>query len=352
MEVELAVATTTHEAAPLSEQESEHESAETLVDSELNQQQSDRIEAEPSSRTTGMAIRWDYLGFFTVMHLLALLVFVPWFFSWAGVVVFVAGVILFGQLGIPIAYHRLLTHRSFKTPKWFEHTLVTLAMCSGQETPARWVAWHRMHHAFSDQRDDPHSPRLGFLWAHFRWTLHERRTASETFTMYKKYARDILADRYYLWIEKFPFAAGAFFIVHAVLYGVIATVVCLLVFGNSAEAYRMSASLFIWGVAARTVWVWHITWSVNSLGHLFGYRNYETKDGSRNNWLVTLLTSGEGWHNNHHADPASASMQHRWWEIDFNYYLIQLFGLVGLADQIIRPRIHRQDESVGSDNEQ
>ncbi len=297
------------------------------------------------TRAAGVGIRWDYLGFFTVLHLLTLLVFVPWFFSWSGVVAFVAGVIVFGQLGVPIGYHRLLTHRSFRTPKWFEHLLVTLAMCSGQETPARWVAWHRMHHANSDQHRDPHSPRLGLMWAHVNWTVYESRTVLATFAMYQKFARDILSDPYYRWIERVPFAAGTFFIAHAALYAVLALASCVLILGNTAEAYRMTASLFVWGVAARTVWTWHITWSVNSIGHVFGYRNYETQDDSRNNWFVTLLTSGEGWHNNHHADPASASMQHRWWEIDINYYLIRLFGAVGLADQIIRPRIHRHREA-------
>ncbi len=105
---------------------------------------------------------------------------------------------------------------------------------------------------------------------------------------------------------------------------------------------RIVASVMLWGVVARTVWVWHITWSVNSLSHVFGYQNHETNDDSRNNWLVSLLTAGEGWHNNHHADPASASVQYRWWELDINYYTIRLFGLLGLATNIIPPRAERR----------
>lgn len=292
------------------------------------------------------AIRWDYGIFFVTLHLLALVALLPWFFSWAGLVAFLVGVLVFGQLAIPIGYHRLLSHRSFRSPKWFERTLATLAMCTAQETPAHWVAWHRMHHSHSDGQDDPHSPRRGVFWAHVRWLIHEKRTRLATFSMYEKYARDILADPYYRWIERLPSPAGIFYITHAVVYGAITTAVCLAIYGNTAEAFRMTASVFMWGVVVRTVWVWHITWSVNSISHIFGYRNYETSDDSRNNWFVTLLTAGEGWHNNHHADPASASVQHRWWELDINYYVIRLFGLLGLASHIIRPRIVRKSAVV------
>ncbi len=110
------------------------------------------------------AIRWDYVIFFVALHAVALLVFVPYFFSWFGVAAFLGGVIVFGQFAIPIGYHRLLAHKSFRTPKWFERTLVTLAMCTAQETPAQWVAWHRRHHCYSDEHDDPHTPRVNFFW--------------------------------------------------------------------------------------------------------------------------------------------------------------------------------------------
>lgn len=297
--------------------------------------------AEARSDELG-AVRWDYTLFFIGLHLLALLVFVPWFFSWSGVVAFVIGTVIFGQLAIPIGYHRMLSHRSFRTPKWFERTLVTLAMCTAQETPAHWVAWHRMHHSHSDRHDDPHSPRRGFFWSHINWLVHESRSRLATFSMYEKYARDILSDPYYRWIERLPSPAGIFFLAHAVLYAAVSTAICVSIYGNSAQAYQLAASLFLWGVVLRTVWVWHITWSVNSISHLFGYRNYETSDDSRNNWFVTLLTAGEGWHNNHHEDPASASVQHRWWEIDLNYYVICLFGKLGLASHIIHPRSKRK----------
>jgi len=107
--------------------------------------------------------------------------------------------------------------------------------------------------------------------------------------------------------------------------------------GSFVQAIQFGFSLLIWGVFVRTVVVWHVTWSVNSLAHVFGYRNYDTSDGSRNNWFVALLTLGEGWHNNHHADARSARHGHRWFEIDLTFSVIQLLERVGLASDVIRP---------------
>jgi stearoyl-CoA desaturase (delta-9 desaturase) len=107
------------------------------------------------------------------------------------------------------------------------------------------------------------------------------------------------------------------------------------------SAFRFGLSLLAWGVLLRTVVVWHITWSVNSLTHMFGYRNYETDEHSRNNWFVAVLTSGEGWHNNHHADPASASNTRHWWEFDLIYWTIRVLEQVGMARNVVRPKHQR-----------
>lgn len=104
----------------------------------------------------------------------------------------------------------------------------------------------------------------------------------------------------------------------------------------------MALSLFVWGVLARTVYVWHITWSVNSLSHIFGYRNFSTEDHSRNNWFVAMITGGEGWHNNHHGDQAAASLQTRWWEFDLNYYFIKCLEKAGLATDVVPLARHRR----------
>ena len=290
----------------------------------------------------GRTILWHYAISFVVLHAAALLIFVPYFFSWVGVAAWYFGVNFFGQLGIPICYHRLLTHRSFKSPKWFERSLATLALCSAQETPARWVAWHRMHHHHSDHRDDPHSPLVNFGWGHVNWLVFKNRATSD-FSLFQKYARDILEDPYYMWLEKVPYPMAVFFVGHAAIYWLVSFGICCLAYGGATpEALRITWSLFIWGVVFRTVYVWHITWSVNSLSHMFGYRNYETNDDSRNNWFVAFITGGEGWHNNHHADQSSASVQHRWWEWDMNYWIIKAFEKVGLATNVVPPMHKRR----------
>ena len=161
-------------------------------------------------------IYYSYLISFVVFHSLALLVFVPWFFSWTGIASMVIGSYFFGAVGIPITYHRLLTHRSFKTPKWFEHCLVVISLCNGQDTPARWVAWHRLHHNESDHQEDPHSPLVNFFWSHFQWLVYEN-TNTNKFGLYKKYAKDILADPFYMWLEKRTYAAVVIFATQGVV---------------------------------------------------------------------------------------------------------------------------------------
>jgi len=248
-------------------------------------------------------------------------------------------------VGIPITYHRLLTHRSFKTPKWFERSLVVIALCNGQETPARWVAWHRLHHQESDHQEDPHSPLVSFLWAHFEWLVYENNNTNK-FGIYKKYAKDILSDPFYMWLEKKTYAGVAIFLGHGVAIFLGAWLLAGLFSGFDMAAFQFASSVFIWGVIARVVVMWHVTWSVNSLGHMFGYRTYDTDDHSRNNWFVALLSSGEGWHNNHHADQSACTVQHKWWEIDVNYYIIKTWEKMGLASDLVPP-IHKRRAKQG-----
>jgi stearoyl-CoA desaturase (delta-9 desaturase) len=115
--------------------------------------------------------------------------------------------------------------------------------------------------------------------------------------------------------------------------------------GEWSAGVQFGLSLLVWGVILRTVYVWHITWAVNSFGHFFGYRNYDTNDESRNNWFVAIITGGEGWHNNHHGDPSSASVQHRWWEWDLNFYFIKCLERMGLASDVV-PRRQRRAQSA------
>jgi len=196
-----------------------------------------------------------------------------------------------------------------------------------------------MHHQFSDKEDDPHSPLVSFLWAHMEWMLTEKKNRSWLVT-YDKYAPDLIRDRFFLALDR----KGTWFFVwvaHTALFFVAGLVIGTLMPGGTLiGGLQFGLSLLVWGALVRTVVVWHITWSVNSLSHVAGYRNYETSDASRNNWIVALLAMGEGWHNNHHAEPNSAAAGHRWWEFDPAYCVIYGLSLVGLVYDIIPVRGH------------
>ena len=271
-----------------------------------------------------------------IIHLLALAALSPWLFSWTGLLLVLVGHHLFGMMGITIGYHRLLTHRSFQTPQWFERVLATLGVCCLQDTPARWVAIHRMHHQHSDRQDDPHSPAVNFFWSHFGWLLYKNHDHL-TLTSCDHYAHDVLRDPYYFWLER-GINRVLVYAAHALLFFVIGLGFGWVGSGSVAGGLQFGLSLVVWGVLVRTVVVWHGTWAVNSITHIFGYRNYETREDSRNNWIVALLSHGEGWHNNHHAQPRSANNRHRWWEFDLTFQVIRLLQAIGLASQVVVQR--------------
>jgi len=286
--------------------------------------------------TNPQRIVWPYLIVVVTVHLVSLLAFIPWLFTWSGLILAVLGHFIFGMLGITVGYHRLLTHRGFTCPRWFERTLTTLGLCNLQDSPARWVAIHRMHHRFSDQQADPHSPLVSFLWGHIGWVVYQHKVLDHT-VLYAPYVPDILRDPYYRRLEQ---KNGWFFvyIAHAIVIIAVGALVGFLT-GGPVEALRYAASWAVWAVSIRTVFVLHGTWTVNSLTHLFGYRNYETRDQSTNNWFVALISHGEGWHNNHHAEPRAASHGHRWWEFDMSWWVIRTLEAVGLAKNVVRPEL-------------
>lgn len=283
-------------------------------------------------------VDWPIASVILLYHLLALLAFVPWFFSWTGVIVAIVAARLSGLLGINICYHRLLTHRGFKCPKWFEHVLAIIAICCVQDTPARWVAVHRRHHQHADEQPDPHSPLVNFLWGHIGWVVIKNPELSRL-GIYDRYAKDILRDPFYVALER-NFLQLKIILAQWVVFFGLGFLAELLTGGTLGEAYQFGLSLLVWGVFARTVFVWHQTWAVNSVTHMWGYRNYQTDEDSRNNVFIGLLAHGEGWHNNHHADPRSARHGHKWWEFDSTYLTIRLFEMVGLAKDIVGPNPH------------
>jgi fatty-acid desaturase len=283
-----------------------------------------------------MELKRDNVIGFAVIHALALLALFPWFFSWTGVVLFLVGIYVFGLLGINLGFHRLLTHRGLSCPLWLERTLAILGTLSAQFSPPFWVAVHRRHHHFAEREGDPHSPHLGFFWAHFGWLLARRPAEMKPAALTERYAKDLLRDPLYamlerrhnwVWLNLFAWAG----------YYLAGLGIGLLTGETVATASQFGASLVVWGCVLRTVVMWHLTWSVNSVTHIWGYRNYETPDDSRNNYLTGMLTGGEGWHNNHHADPTSARHGHNWWEFDLTWQTVRLLMLLGLAKDVALP---------------
>lgn len=288
-----------------------------------------------SAETATRDINWRNAGFLLALHLMALLAFLPWLFSWTGLILFIIGNYVFATLGINIGYHRLLTHRGFNCPKWLEYTLLILGCCSGQDSPTNWGAMHRRHHQYPDEEHDLHSPLRGFFWAHIGWLIFKCPDLNRHLLM-DRYAKDLRRDPFHAWLVRHDMWM-VIAIASYLMFFVGGIVAAALMGQGGLEALQFGLSLFIWGAVVRTVFTLHVTWLVNSAAHLWGYRNYETNDNSRNNVLVGILASGEGWHNNHHADPRSARHGHKWWEFDLSWLTIRLLMLCGLATDVALP---------------
>jgi stearoyl-CoA desaturase (delta-9 desaturase) len=247
------------------------------------------------------------------------------------------------MLGINVGYHRLLTHRGFICPTWLEHGLSLLGACCRQGTPMKWVAIHRMHHQHSDEPGDPHCPGSSFFWSHMGWFLIRDPAIYNTGT-YDRYVRDLFQDRFYKWLER-PQICRTIHRTQWMAFLTIGALIGALSTGSLWGALQLGLSWLVWGVFVRTVAVWHMTWSVNSVTHLWGYRNFPTRDNSCNNWVVGFISNGEGWHNNHHAEPRCAMHGRRWWELDLSYESIRALELAGLASNVVKPGRLRLDDS-------
>jgi stearoyl-CoA desaturase (Delta-9 desaturase) len=255
---------------------------------------------------------------------------------WPDLVVMAVTYLLTG-VGVTVGYHRLFTHRSFKTSAPMRALFAALGSAAIEGPVIEWVANHRKHHRFSDQPGDPHSPHVdhadgwrgaigGLMHAHVGWIFSEEQMASE-----ERYARDLLADpivrfvdrTFPLWVLAglaFPFALGI------ALTGSIAG----------------GLTGLLWGGAVRVFFLHHATFSINSLCHFFGRRRFATGDESRNLLWLSLPTLGEAWHNNHHAFPTSARHGLRWWQLDPSAWLIAGLERCGLVWDVVRITPERQ----------
>lgn len=261
---------------------------------------------------------WVFFVVIATFHLGALAAL--FCFHWSSLVLFLAMWLLSQNVGIAVSYHRQLTHRGFTTPKWLEHAMALCGAMALQGSPTYWVAVHRMHHQYTDKPGDPHSPRDGKWWSHMGWIM--RGALHNETAMIARYAPDLQRDGFYRWL--------------AVWHWLPITLTGMLFLGGGSliGGWKLGLSWMLWGVLLRVTVGFHVTWLVNSATHLWGTRRFNTQDDSTNNWWVALLTGGEGWHNNHHAHPVSATHGLAWWEVDFNYWIIRSLAFLGLAKDI------------------
>jgi stearoyl-CoA desaturase (delta-9 desaturase) len=269
--------------------------------------------------SVGAGINWLTLTVIVAFHLGALAAL--FFFSWQRLAAMAALYVLAINVGIGMCYHRLLTHRGYQVPKALEYGMAVCATLSLEGGPIFWVATHRVHHQLSDRQGDPHTPREGGFWAHTGWLLCGSALHAQTEAL-SRYVPDLERDRFYVWLSKYhwiPLVASG-----ALLFGG----------GWLTGGLTNAGGMVLWGAFLRVTLGLHATWLVNSATHMWGSRRFETRDDSRNNWWVALLSGGEGWHNNHHAHPVSARHGLAWYEIDPNYWGIWLLSKLGLAKRI------------------
>ena len=243
------------------------------------------------------------------------------YFDWGAVAAALALYWVGGSLGIGMGYHRLLTHRGYKTYKPIEYFLTLCGALALEGGPIFWVATHRIHHQHSDHDGDPHTPREGGYWAHVGWILTGQAMHHDT-EILARYVPDLSKDRFHVSLTRWHW-------VPQVVGGL-----ALLAFGGIPYV--------LWGVFFRTTFTLHATWLVNSATHMWGSRRFQTRDDSTNNLWVALLSFGEGWHNNHHAHPVSARHGLAWYELDLNWIGIRTLQLLGLAWDVKVARI-KQD---------
>ena len=257
------------------------------------------------------------MGLFHVAAIAAL-----FFFSWKNLAAFMITYFFAINVGIGVSYHRLLTHRGFRCPKWVEYFVTACGTMALEGGPIFWVATHRVHHQNSDHEGDPHTPTEGAFWAHAGWILSGRAMHSET-ALLGRYAPDLTRDPVHVWLSKYHWLP-------LTLTGLLQIGIGTWATGHISGGLTM----LLWGTFLRVVVGLHATWLVNSATHMFGSRRFDTRDDSRNSWWVALLTGGEGWHNNHHAHPVSARHGLTWYEFDVNYYCIWILSKIGLAEKV------------------
>jgi stearoyl-CoA desaturase (Delta-9 desaturase) len=278
----------------------------------------DNDSAPAASGANVHTIDWLRVAPFLGIHLGCLAVI---WVGWSPVAVAVAlALYALRMFAITAFYHRYFSHRAFRTSRAVQFAFAVLGATAVQRGPLWWASQHRHHHAHADDEQDAHSPRRhGFAWSHFGWFM-----SREHFATRHELVTDLARYPELRFLDRFDALVPTLFA--AALYG-----------AGEAFAHWLPSlntngpQMLVWGFAISTVALYHATFTVNSLAHTVGRRRYATRDDSRNNWWLALLTFGEGWHNNHHHFPGSARQGFYWWEIDLTYYGLRLLSAMGLA---------------------
>jgi stearoyl-CoA desaturase (delta-9 desaturase) len=278
-------------------------------------------------------VEWARIIPFILLHATCLTIFwVGW--SWTAVLT-ALGLYTLRMFAITGFYHRYFSHRSFKTSRVGQFVFGILGASAVQRGPVWWAAHHRHHHAHSDKEADPHSPVVhGFLKAHMGWFLSRRGFAPDL-----KCVRDLMKFPELRWLDRFD-------ILIPVALAVIVFLIGMLLEYTAPDLGTNRWQMLVWGFFVSTVACYHGTYSINSLSHVFGRQRYRTGDSSRNNWLLALITLGEGWHNNHHHYPSSARQGFYWWEVDITYYGLKLLSWLGIIWDLKAVPISVRDHSA------
>ena len=293
-----------------------------------------RAEGEPIS--LGMRVASLLAVIVPFVGLIAAIVFLwGWGFSWVELGLLL-GMYLATALGITVGYHRLFTHRSFETSGVVQFILAVLGSMAVEGPLLKWVAMHRRHHQYSDQPDDPHSPHqqgrgvLGLLRG--AWHSHVGWLFDPDPPNLDRYIKDLLQSRLLRMVS-------ALFIV----WVAVGLLIPAILGGLLMQSWTGALFGLLWGGLARIFLVHHVTWSINSVCHLWGTQPFRSHDESRNNVVFGVLAMGEGWHNNHHAFPTSARHGLRWWQIDVSYWVIRVLSWLGLAWNVKVPTREAQN---------
>jgi stearoyl-CoA desaturase (delta-9 desaturase) len=281
------------------------------IDSEQN------VSAPATDASNVDRINWFRCLPFLLLHLACIAV---WWVGWSGFALCTAlGLYVVRMFAITGIYHRYFSHRTYRTSRWMQFVFALLGASSAQRGPLWWAAHHRSHHKFSDMQPDPHSPiRHGFWRSHIGWFMTNRHFLTD----YRR-IHDFARFPELRWLNRFDVIVPIILAVTLYFVGRL--------LNSAAPSLGVTGwQLVVWGFVVSTIMLFHATASINSLAHLIGRRRYDTGDDSRNNFILALITLGEGWHNNHHKFRSCTRQGFYWWEIDLTYYALKFFAAIGL----------------------